>query len=186
VKALKDGKKRSRMRRLDEKIEFVAASATHLPFEKNSFELVTSFSVIDHLPNKKNAIQAIKEFSRVVRMSGFVVVTVPNKLFILGTLMMSLQNNFFEQRFTPRELASYFKDAGLTVFKCDSQYPTKVGSTVLKYNLPEVVQKIPAPLLQGMLNVGLGFFKFSKNHLPSALLGARFGFAALKIIDHNA
>jgi ubiquinone/menaquinone biosynthesis C-methylase UbiE len=182
LKALKSGKQRSKLLGLDGKVEFVCASATQLPFAAECFELVTSFSVIDHLPNKQAAANSISEFSRVAKKSGFVVVTVPNKLFLLGTLMMRLQKVIFEQRFTSKELHGDFRNVGLTVFKYDSQYPTKAGSTILKYNLPSVAQRIPQHLLRSAFSVTSRIFQFVELNLPFNLMGGRLGVAAKKIM----
>jgi ubiquinone/menaquinone biosynthesis C-methylase UbiE len=181
LSALKDGKQDSKRLALDEKVEFVCSSATRLPFRTESFDLVTSFSVIDHLPDKQAAADSISEFSRVAKKRGFVVVTVPNKLFFPGTLMMRLQKGFFEQRFTSKELHRYFRNAGLTVFRYDSKYPTKAGSTILKYNLPRVAQRIPEHLLMSAFSVASRIFQFVEHNLPLSLIGGRLGVAAKKI-----
>lgn len=180
LKALKPGKQHSKLLGLDGRVEFVCASATQLPFTAECFELVTSFSVIDHLPDKQAAANSISEFSRVAKKGGFVVVTVPNKLFLLGTLMMRLQTVFFEQRFTSKELHSYFRNASLTVFKYDSQNPTKAGSTILKYNLPHVARRIPQRLLMSAFSVASRIFQFVETTLPFSLMGGRLGVAAKK------
>jgi SAM-dependent methyltransferase len=180
LKLIKIVKQRSERLGLKGEIEFVTASATFLPFRTGCFELVTSFSVVDHLPDKKAAAEAIKEFSRVTARHGYVVVTIPNKLFLLGTLMMRLQNSFFEQRFTPKELEGYFESAGLSVFNRDSQYPTKAGPTILNYNLPSVAKRVPEQSLTIMLSVASRIFNFVQSRLPFWLFGARFGVAAKK------
>lgn len=177
--------------RLGVDVEFVVASAKHLPFMENCFDLVLCFSVIDHLPGKQAAAYAVKEFSRIVKPLGFVAVTVPNKLFLVGTLMNWLLSVFGslqeeerldEQRFTCKELADYFGKCGLSVFKYDSQFPIVVGSAVLKFNLPTIILKVPLPMLKALFVFGAGIFSFADKHLPTRLLGARFGAAAVKSV----
>lgn len=50
--------------------------AEHLPFKDNSFDLVTSISVIEHIPNE-NDLSVIKEIWRVLRPRGKLVLTIP-------------------------------------------------------------------------------------------------------------
>lgn len=162
------------------KIDFVRASATNIPFKNSIFDMVTSFSVIDHLPTKKNAFQAIKESYRITKPHGYVILTFPNKLFFIGTILMKIKQmvqpeTFFEQRFTPKEVCKVFESYGLSVLRYDSKYPTEIGNAVLEYNLPKIFQKIPKNLLKPSLLLTEKFFRFIEISFPLKLLGARFG-----------
>jgi len=178
--ALKKGKKNSRTIMISHKIDFVRASATNLPFQNSAFDVVTSFSVIDHLLTKKNAFQAIEEFSRITKPHGYVILTFPNRLFFIGTILMKIKQmaqpeTFFEQRFTPKEVCKVLESYGLTVLRYDSKYPTEIGNAVLEYNLPKIFQKIPKNLLKPALLLTEKFFRFIEISFPLKLLGARFG-----------
>jgi len=170
---------------LHDKIDYVRATATYLPFCSDSFDVVTSFSVIDHLGSKKDAFMALKEFSRIAKPRGYIVVTVPNKLFIPGTALMKIKAliqpwSFFEQRFTPKELMKYFHACGLTVFKYDSKQPTNIGTTVLRHNLPIIAQRLPACLAASLFRVAERILGLAEGPLRLTLLGARFGVASQK------
>lgn len=149
---------------LKAKVEFVIASCTDLPFRNCSFDLVTCFSVLDHLPTKDDVYSAIYEFSRVVKDFGYVVITVPNKLFMIGTISMMIKtlldpDALFERRFTPQELRQIIILSGLKPIAFHSKYPTKVGSTILKYNLPTIVSKIPKNLIIPVFVIAEDLFK---------------------------
>jgi ubiquinone/menaquinone biosynthesis C-methylase UbiE len=55
--------------------EFVACSATHLPFRDASFSKITLIMVLEHVPNDK---LVISEIGRICQNNGKVLVTVPN------------------------------------------------------------------------------------------------------------
>jgi ubiquinone/menaquinone biosynthesis C-methylase UbiE len=144
--AVRMGKLSSKKTALKSKIDFVIGSATNLPFRDCSLDLVICFSVLDHLPTKDNVCLSVHEFSRVIKDFGYVVITVPNRLFLIGTISMRLKRfldigALFEERFTPKEMRKIIVQSGLTPIAFDSKYPTKIGVTFLKYNLPRIVSK---------------------------------------------
>ncbi len=49
------------------------ADAERLPFEDNSFDLVTAFDLLEHLDDKK----ALTEFYRIIKPNGYLILTVP-------------------------------------------------------------------------------------------------------------
>jgi ubiquinone/menaquinone biosynthesis C-methylase UbiE len=185
--ALRTGCERAKKNRLENRIGFVKASATDLPFPISTFDLTTSFSVIDHIPPKRAAYHAIGEFARITKYSGYVSVTVPNKLFLLGTVVMRarmlLQPNdgFFEQRFTPKELARCCTKIGLQIIEYDSKYPTVVGNTIMNWYLPRIVLRIPLRILYLLSKLGTAIFNVMEKNLKLRLLGARYGFTAIRL-----
>ena len=185
--ALQNGKKIVAALQIQNKIDFMRASATDLPFRNNVLDFVTSFSVIDHLHNKKAVLQATRELSRIIKPLGYVIVTVPNKLFCLGTILMKIKKavqpeSFFERRFTPKELGQFFLSSGLNIVKYDSKYPTTIGKNVLEHNLPKIFQKIPKKILRQTLSVIEKTFTFIEAFLPLTLLGARLGCLGQKFL----
>jgi ubiquinone/menaquinone biosynthesis C-methylase UbiE len=67
-------------------VDLVQASAEHLPFQDNSFDVVTLFEVIEHIPEDL-AIDVVEEILRVLRKHGKVIVTTPDPY--------NLQNRLF-------------------------------------------------------------------------------------------
>lgn len=56
---------------------FVNASATNLPFSKNSFDMVTLISVIEHL-QKKEVAKFVIEAKRILKKNGYIFIVTPN------------------------------------------------------------------------------------------------------------
>ncbi len=71
-------------------IKTVSGSALDLPFEDNSFDLVTSFHVIEHIkPGQVNIF--IKEILRVLRPDGHFVIITPNRRRVTSFINMFLR-----------------------------------------------------------------------------------------------
>ena len=62
--------------KLVRQISFVSDDATRLPYSDNSFDLVTSISVIEHISSDGDSL-AIKEMWRVLKPGGKLIITVP-------------------------------------------------------------------------------------------------------------
>lgn len=58
--------------------KFVKASASQLPFNSGTFDVVLCTEVIEHVENQN---EALKELSRVLKRNGILVITTPNRLF---------------------------------------------------------------------------------------------------------
>ncbi len=56
-------------------VTFVCADATDLPFEDNSFDVVTMFDLLEHVPQDD---RAINEARRVLRPGGWLLVSTPH------------------------------------------------------------------------------------------------------------
>lgn len=184
LSALKIGKKRADETGISNKLSFICASATDLPIRSKILDMITCFSVIDHLPGKKSAQRAISEFSRVVRRKGYTSITVPNMLFLLGTLSMRIKqyidnDAYFEQRFTPKELNYMIKSVGLTPIYFDSRYPTIIGNHLLKYNFPKIIRKVPIKLLYPFMQLWEKIFGILQSVSWLKLCGARIGYLSI-------
>ncbi|MGA2767342.1 MAG: class I SAM-dependent methyltransferase [Candidatus Bathyarchaeia archaeon] len=186
---VKAGKTLSKKKVFMNKLEFVVASATHLPFKDSSLDLVTCFSVLDHLPSKEDACLAVNEFSRVVRDFKYVVVTVPNRLFLIGTVFMRLKqlldsDAYFEQRFTPQEMQKMMVMSGLTPLALDSKYPTSARGVLKESNLPRIMSKIPPKIFDPVLLIAESVSRKLEKRIWLRLFGARFGYLSQKRVDN--
>ncbi len=65
----------ARERALDGRPEFIQTSGFELPFPAGSFDLVTSFQVLEHVPD---ATAFLRELARVLRPGGIVILATPN------------------------------------------------------------------------------------------------------------
>ena len=186
-KAVKLGKILSKRKSIQDKVEFMVANATNLPFRNCSFDLVNCFSVLDHLPCNRYVSLSVHEFSRVVKDSGYVVITVPNRFFIIGTLSRKMKRLLDsarkEIRFTPKEMQEIMILSGLTPIAFYSKYPTKIGNTVLKYNLPKVVRKFPRWVINPFFSIAENLFQKMERRSCFRLFGARFGYLSKKFVE---
>jgi ubiquinone/menaquinone biosynthesis C-methylase UbiE len=181
--ALCKGKELARECGLNSELSFIKASATHLPFKSETLDLITCFSTLDHLPDKRSVHDAIGEFSRVIRQNAHVAITVPNKVFLIGTIIMKIKDftdkeSFFEQRFTPKELFEILSKCGLTPIKFDSEFPKNVSSSILLFNFPKICKKIPG--IMTLLFFGAVFFRKITKINQTRLFGARMGYLSIK------
>ncbi|OGD53339.1 hypothetical protein A3K80_07480 [Candidatus Bathyarchaeota archaeon RBG_13_38_9] len=173
------------LRKLDiyRNLEFIVASAINIPFKEEVQDMITCFSVLDHLPDKTNAHKAIVEFSRICRRLGYVVITVPNLNFLIGTISMKLKSmleleTFFEQRFTPPELFRMLGSSGLKQVVFDAEYPTIVGSDIFNNNTPKILGRVPKIMF--LLRFVTRIFK-TISRIPSLkIFGARMGYISKK------
>jgi len=181
--SLKEAATNARKLGVDKKVQFIKASATNLPFKSRVFDATMCFSVIDHLPTKQAAAWAVREMTLVTKAEGDVIVTVPNFLFLFGTiprliLTASRTGTFFEQRFTPTELKRIVSKAGLDIQEFDFQWPEPVGRITIDNRLP--------PFLRGRIpiQVFIPLFRilriFSRTTLL-AVCAARIGFRCKRV-----
>lgn len=63
--------------KLNNKLTIKLASATKLPFKKNSFDLVTAISVIEHLTHNEGK-KFLEEAKRVLKPKGYIFLVTPN------------------------------------------------------------------------------------------------------------
>ncbi|MFZ2071480.1 MAG: class I SAM-dependent methyltransferase [Halobacteriota archaeon] len=61
-------------------LAFVRGDAQSLPFKRDSFDLISAFSVIEHVPDKR---EMLKELLGVVKKDGELVLQFPNKYFFM-------------------------------------------------------------------------------------------------------
>jgi SAM-dependent methyltransferase len=65
-----------------DEFSFIRAGAMELPFQTETFDLVTAFEVLEHLPDDA---AAVAEAARVLRPGGYFFFTVPNRWWIFET-----------------------------------------------------------------------------------------------------
>lgn len=90
-------------------LTFLAASATALPFEPASFDLITAFEVIEHIDNWH---ELLIEARRLLHPGGTFLVSTPNKLYYAESRPTEGPNPFHAHEFEFEE----FRDALSAVF----------------------------------------------------------------------
>ncbi len=86
------------------------ADAEKLPFENNSFDLITAFDLLEHLDDKR----AVAEFCRVIRPNGHLILTVPAFNFMWSRHDEAVHH---KRRYSKNELLSVIKSNNFTVLK---------------------------------------------------------------------
>jgi SAM-dependent methyltransferase/uncharacterized protein YbaR (Trm112 family) len=95
--------------------DFVVADARYLPFDRSSFDVVFSYSVLQHF-SETDAEDAISEVGRVLRSHGFSMIQMANR-FGVRSIYHQVRRRFrapklFEVRYwTPRKLLGVFQSS---------------------------------------------------------------------------
>jgi ubiquinone/menaquinone biosynthesis C-methylase UbiE len=89
------------------KVEWMHYDGIRLPFPDQSFDLVTSFQVIEHVSDQLNF---LKEIRRVLRNPGKVIITTPNRLLRVGPFQKPW-NQYHLKELTSWEFRSLFLKA---------------------------------------------------------------------------
>lgn len=134
-----------------------AGEAESLPFEDNSFDLVTGLDVVEHLDDD---LAGLREFYRVLRPGGRALVFVPAFMFLWG-VQDDVSNH--RRRYTLRQLKALLKEVGFTVER--STYanitffaPILLGRVLMRLTRlrPESENNINVGFLNGLLGKILG------------------------------
>lgn len=108
------------------KLKFMVGDATKLNLMDGYYDVVVSFSTIDHIPGKENRMRAISEMYRVLRLEGYLIVTVPNSwdfYYSYRSNKLQREGNVifgYEYQFSPLELKRMLTDNGFKIIDCAS------------------------------------------------------------------
>lgn len=121
------------------------ASASNLPYKTESFDLITSISVIEHL-NKKEAKEFLKEAIRVLKPDGYIFIITPNFSspfrYLLGKKWFAYQDPTHINFFTKQKISNELKKAG---FKNISFRHKTAYNVPFDWYLPSPLRKLPMP-----------------------------------------
>lgn len=110
----------STAKKINKKGTIINASATKLPFGKNSFDLVTAISLVEHL-TKKGALQFIDEAKRILAPGGFIFIVTPNYAspfrIIQGKKWFAWQDPTHINFYTPQKLSKIMAKRGFDNLK---------------------------------------------------------------------
>ncbi len=141
------------------RIKFRVMDAQELSFKDESFDVVTSFSVLDHVSDPGIRHRAFREMARVVKKNGSVIVTVPNRY------------SYYRMLYARNVMLGRTTDVGYQYFYSYGELRTEL----------EKVGLSPERFTSDAKNVGdlpkaVRFFL-----LPLRYLGDRMGFLARKL-----
>ncbi len=133
-------------RRINKKNSIVKASATKLPFKKDSFDIIISISVIEHL-TPHEAEKFIKEARRVLKPEGFIFLVTPNYAtpirLIQGKKWFGYSDPTHINFYTPKRLSTQLKNMGFTHIR--TRFKIKYGST-FAWEFPHHFGKLPTSI----------------------------------------
>jgi len=93
-----------------EKIDFINANVTNLPFRENFFDVIISFETIEHL-SKGDGIKFLEQIKKILKKDGILILSTPNKE---RTLLSSYKNIYHIHEYYESEiveiLKKYFKN----------------------------------------------------------------------------
>jgi ubiquinone/menaquinone biosynthesis C-methylase UbiE len=145
-------------------IEFLVGNVLKTEFKKNSFDTVYSIALLHQIPSKKFRLQVLKEAKRILKSTGFLILTIWNiwqrkyiknilKTFILkiiGLTKLDFKDAFipwkkrdgtiitrYYHAFTIKELRKIVKEAGFKII--DFGYTKRNGK---KPNIFLIAQKV--------------------------------------------
>jgi ubiquinone/menaquinone biosynthesis C-methylase UbiE/GT2 family glycosyltransferase len=107
-------------------IEFVCASAINLPFDDNTFDVITSMETLEHIPEKYHC-DLINEFKRVLKPGGKFILSTPNKS-RTSPNKIAPSNYFHLREVTYKELKELFSKYFQNVTYVGLYNPLREGS----------------------------------------------------------
>lgn len=128
-------------------IEFVVGDVLSLPFEDNSFDLVTAFEILEHVTEPE---KFLLELRRIVKNDGCIIVSTPN----LEFCKTNEPNPFHVKEYTLKEFRQVLADTYKGKIKLLGQvrYPPKRSLMLYYINLKRmfgigpILKKRPAPI----------------------------------------
>jgi SAM-dependent methyltransferase len=157
----------------------VEASIAAMPFPSNSFDLVTTFDVLDSFP-VPGAAAPFAELARVLKPGGVLLVRVPAFQFLYSQHDRAV---YTEHRYTARELRQRLEEQGLTVARTTYAmailFPVALvwrWLTRSQHDSPQSdVRPLPGPLrwlnspLAGLLAIEAAWLRWLPWRLPFGL-----------------
>ncbi len=132
-------------RKINKKSKIKKATADRLPFKNQTFDLVTSLSVIEHL-TKKEANTFILETKRVLKKDGFIFIITPNftspMRYIKGKNWFGYSDPTHIQFFTPKTLSKLLQNHGFQHIQLRFKTAKNVD---FDWNLPKSTRSFPMP-----------------------------------------
>jgi len=110
--------------RVDRKHLFVQGDGMSLPFDDESFELISALGVVEHFPSPE---RGIAEIARVCRKGGEAVLVVPNSMGILGKARVYAGTEQPDEfRFSCQEWRAMIDRAGMSVVNIRKDYGPRI------------------------------------------------------------
>jgi len=112
-------------RNRDEKINLVQGDAQDLPFQNDSFDIVTAAAVIEHLPQPA---KMLAEARRVLKKDGVLIMTTPDPFFEkIAGMIGHLDKEKHLETFNLKKLKKCLEDAGFQILLAEKFMLSPMG-----------------------------------------------------------
>jgi ubiquinone/menaquinone biosynthesis C-methylase UbiE len=102
-------------------VKFVTGDVTSMPFDSDSFDLITAFEIFEHVENPQ---KMLKEMSRVLREDGIILISTPNAEYEKSTV----KNEFHVKEYNLEEFQEILKNEFKGVIEIIAQRSTSSSS----------------------------------------------------------
>jgi ubiquinone/menaquinone biosynthesis C-methylase UbiE len=156
------------------------ASVMEIPFQSDSFNLVTSFDVLYERAVTSD-LAALTEFFRVLRPGGFVLLRLPAYNWLRGQHDVTIHT---ARRYTAPLVSKQLKASGFRVLHISYAntllFPLAAAKRLLEHIWPPAPNSSDLSVNAGRLN---GFFKniLSSEAFPAARIGLPFGLSVIAL-----
>lgn len=131
------------------KISFVRASATHLPFRRDVFDLVTCLNCLEHFSSPEVVISRI---DWVTKEGGYVAVVVPNELTCVTSFLLRITKPFITKmrgkEFIKEHLTNFTPNSIIEIFSPNFAVSSTFADSLLwmDWPYPNLLDKIDTNL----------------------------------------
>ena len=153
-------------------LSFVPGSGSELPFASESFDLVTTFEVIEHLVNWRDLLSEVR---RVIRPNGLVIISTPNREYYAESRRLEGPNPFHHHEFEAdefvSELSAFFPNVSLLLqnrTEAMTFYPDKTFAPAAAQIESGGGSAADAHFFVALCSVGAGCAKQSFIYVPRA------------------
>jgi 2-polyprenyl-6-hydroxyphenyl methylase/3-demethylubiquinone-9 3-methyltransferase len=129
----------AQVRDTTQSVTYLCRAAEELPFEKNSFDVVTAMDLLEHVDHPK---AVLEEAGRVLKSNGLFFFHTFNRNFLSYLMVIKgvdwcvpnapKDMHLYSHFITPKELEHYCKEANLTVEKMQGLHPDLLHSSFWK------------------------------------------------------
>ena len=143
---------KSQMNDSQKGLDFKVVNSEHLPYEDNSFDVVTTIEVLEHL-HPYDAMKISNEVRRVLAPDGEWIVTTPNyKSFwpLIELILNKVSPVKYEEqhisKFVPNSLAKFVEAAGFDIISIESVFFVSPFLSILSPKLARWILKVERKL----------------------------------------
>lgn len=135
IEYISEGLKYTRQN-VDQSVELLQASGDMLPFQDKSFDLVTTFDVLEHIPNDQ---AAMSEIWRVLNQHGIFCGVVPAHPWLWSEFDTFSHH---QRRYTKAQLQTIVKQAGFIIRSCFYTHSSILMPVIMVRRLRQILTRL--------------------------------------------